>query len=311
MRYLLFFIFLGIYTTHAQTSIFEDSEGESAYKLFDNAIAINSSAQSVTFNIARLDSADVFNSPFHFTRKGISVKINAQEGISNIKVEDEFTLDGEIGVYYGIKKTGNLKGTDFKYERYISGGAGIERNAFFTTENDSIQIETISRSNFRFEIGQFGYVNRWLYGINIKGGLRSNINGLRANNLITITDSVSSGAVLITSEQTAFNRANYQTNLAFINFNADIAFQLNKKQVSAGEMPGISAAFHFRYSVLEDVKPRFNPAVGLYFAAKEGAPQKIGFGINAQLIDAFDVQNNRNTAWERTAITLNAGYKFN
>lgn len=291
----------------SQTSVFQDAKGESAFKIFGSAITLNAKDQSLSF------SSDVFKrdnqSHTKFNRFGLFAKVTANEGIAALKNETGFLIDGETGIYLGERITsmpGPREG--WAHEKYFSANILIDRNKLYNITN-AINEVTYNKGNigWKLEVGWFGYTSNWLWGMSGNLGQKSNVDDLKQDVVSSLTQT--SNNISILKQTSAYNFSELKTNLYTSNFNADAALLLNRVATTTAGVGALLLGFHIRYNIMEDVKPSFNPAIGLYIS-KPGAPKDVVAGLNFQLEDAFNVNDADKPTWKRIGINLTAGFKI-
>lgn len=307
---IIFFLFLftAINSLKAQTSVFEDAGGESAFKIFENAITVNAKNESISFSSDIFKRANATNT--RFRRFGISGSISANEGIANLKDKNGFLIDGQVGIYKGWKTTKpigpGITGPGWVQEFYISLKGTVDRNKFFNTATPAELISSKGYGGVKFETGFYGYYGDISWGVSANVAKTTNIAKLSPNTVTTIMQVV--GASSIEETETAFNTSSFRPSLNAFNFNGDAATLLNPS-AAAGGAAALHLAFHFRYKTLQEYKPLFNPALGFYIA-QTGAPHNVTAGINIQLNDAFNVNNSTSSACKRLVLNLTAGFRL-
>ena len=316
-KILIILLLLCSFHLSAQRSIFQDSEGESAFKIFGSGFTINTKDNSIALSLDTLyrKKEGARNHPTKFKRSGLNLKLNAEEGIANIKNSEGFLIDGEFGVYKGWKKTTDPKDTitpAWVDEFYLSIGISGERNKYYDS-NKSKKDFIFNEGNlsWKIELGKFGYLKNFLYAISTSGGQMSNIENLKQFKVDEQKFTGFNDSIQVFKETSAYNYNKFSKDLWYWKINADFAFFLMNTPVlkNKSEAIPIYMAVHLRYNVLESYKPRFNPALGLYFG-KKGSPQKIFAGFNIQVDDACNVANSENSYWKRTVFNITAGYQF-
>lgn len=297
---------------NAQTSIFQDADGESAFKVFGSAVTINTKDENISFSSDFINKA--FQSNTKFNRWGVSAKIIANEGIANLKDEKGFLIDGQIGIYRGWKKTKLIgavasPGPGWAHEKYISLNGSVDRNKIFNVNNlpDNL-VYNKGYGGWKLEAGWFGYYGDVLWGISANSGKKTNVDDIKQKVISRLSQSINNDTITVVNQESAYDANQFKTGLNNFNLNGDIGISLTKN--FSNNVGPLLLAFHFRYQALEKSKPKFNPAIGFYIS-KVGAPQDVVIGLNVQLQDAFNVDNSDNSFWKRTTLNLTAGFKIN
>lgn len=296
----------------AQTSVFQDASGESAFKVFGSAITINTTNQNISFSsdvIRRVgDSSEKFN------RWGINAKLTAKEGLANLKGEDGFLIDGEFGLYRGWKITKNIGAGEsqepgWAHEKYVSINADVDRNKLydFNRVKDKVTFNK-GYAGWKLESGWFGYYGNFLWGFSVNGGQKTNSADIKQKSVSTLIQSSYQDSVAAYKQESAYDISELKSDLFFVNANADLAISL-VKDVSKDVGP-ILLALHLRYQALQNDKNKFNPALGVYIS-KIRAPRDVVIGVNAQFQDVFNASKNDTTSWQRLNLNLTAGFKLN
>ncbi|UOQ54325.1 hypothetical protein [Hymenobacter cellulosivorans] len=314
---LCFALCFAAHSSYAQTSIFEDSKGESSIKAFKNSITVNTADPNIAldFNTFQRRSTTPKSKAGYdkFERLGILAKLKANEGVSALKNEDGFLVDGQLGLYYGLKNSlpAPIK-TDEEgeaYETYFSANISLDRSEVYDLTRTKDVVYAKSSTGWKAEIGRFGYVGNLLYGVGANFGYSNNIEELSTKSIFLNSTSLNGNTAV--KSKTAFDITEYKKNLFNSNLNGDIALLLNRQAAadSSSETPPIFAALHFRANYLDSYKVRLNPAAGIYLA-KKGAPRNVVAGLNFQILDLLNSQNEESSAWDRLSISLNAGFQI-
>ena len=297
----------------AQTSLFQDSYGESAYKVLGTAVTLNPGDENISA------SADIYfrrkkgpDSGNHFRRLGIYARIGANEGLINLKSASGFLIDGEAGFYHSWIRTSPITDPEVSVRVvYLNGTIMTDRNQVYNASNLSpASIYRKGYAGWRVEGGMYGYKENLLWGMGLNAGQKTNIDYLGANTL-AILDPSSNDSVLVWQQTSAYDDAALQGGLGYLNVNADAAFLLNRNAVTnpAREIPPLFFAVCLRYRIMEGEQATFNPGCGLYMS-RIGAPQDVVIGLSTQLQDALDVAGSGASVWKRTSLNLTVGYKF-
>lgn len=302
---------------NAQNSLFQDSKGESAFKVFDNSIIFNAADANLGLNFNAFSrSANASNT--EFDRVGFNLKVTTNEGVANLKNDNGFLVDGEIGIYYGKKftsdPTADMSTPGWASETFISSNLLVDRNKFYNGQDINQSTFNQGELGYKVEIGNFGWYGDILYGVAFNIQQQDNIEDIKQNTISTIITSGNNNAIQTLRQENAYNILEYKENQNSYNINGDFAFLLNPEDATVlvnnkPYVPPIHGAFHFRFTKLQGAKPMYNPAIGLYLN-QTGAPRNVVTGFNIQLLDAFNVEDSDNSTFERTTINLTAGFKF-
>jgi hypothetical protein len=311
-RFLILGITLGMaFAAHAQTSIFTDGKGESAYKLFGNAITVNTSDASVSAALNVLNR-DLDATHTRFNRTGINISLNAKDGLSNIKSDDGFLINGSIGLFKGWKRTSAATdtGSAWAHEYYLSGNFLVDRNKLYDLSKATDKVYDQGNAGWKIAVGKSGYCGNWLYGMEVNFGQSTNAKDLKQLTVSTL-QAGSTDSVKIFKEQQAFSHSDFLGAQFNVHANADIAYGLNAQTAANNkDIPPLFAAFHFRYETFQLSKPQFNPALGFYIASS-GKPRSIVGGFLLQETDLFNVLSAKNSSFgKRIGISFTAGFNL-
>lgn len=316
MRYLLLILIFLPFTLFSQTSVLQDSKGESAFKVFEDVLTVNAQDKSIAFSFNTLKrSLEKKGSLDRFERLGLNLKINSNEGIANLKNSGGFLIDGELGIYLGRKSStradikGDLSGS--AHEWYGSLNLLIDRNKIYDINNPTDDlVYTKASAGWKAEVGKFGYKENLLYGVALNFGQETNVDDLQANTISSLVFTPSASTQIF-SEESAYDVSQFDSNRFFTRINADFAYLLNRNCIAndSPKVPPIFATFLFRSSYVND-RAEISPALGIYIG-KKGAPRDIVAGVSIQTLDLFNSSDSEDNTWERTIINLTAGFKFN
>lgn len=312
MKALLFIAFiLPCCVAIGQANIFQDAKGESALKFFGNSVSLSTKDESINFAVGNYYRTTHSNAADRFRRWSATLELKADEGISNLKNGKEYLIDGSTGFYHGWKKVSPATGTNtaWEMERFVSGAIGIDRTKLFNT---ALPLEDMIYSEgkliYKFEIGQFGYRNHFLYGLGASFKRQTNVDDLKTKSINFLDYSSVNDSTLVFREKQAYDVKEFSGSQHVLSVNADGAFLLNTSSASgSGDAPPAFLAFHFRYQLPESQKSQFNPGIGLYLG-KHGAPRTIIGGFNIQFLDLFNAQNKKTNAWDRAVINFVVGF---
>jgi hypothetical protein len=289
---------------NAQTSAVQDATGEAAYKVFGSAITINTSDENISFSHDILKRS---NSK-RFKRFGIMAKITPNEGIANLRNDDGFLIDGELGVYRGWKTTSSHRAlTGWSREIYASINGSVDRNKFYNINNSPDDlIYSKGYAGFKIELGSFGYYGDVLWGLSINAGNKTNVEDIDQKTISQLVMASNLDSLRITNNEAAYDINEFKQNLTFVNINADGFYPLSTDSTLGNLYLGL----HLRAKAMQDFKFKLNPAIGLYIS-KVGAPQSIVIGLNLQMMDMFNADKSDDSSINRMVINLTAGFKLN
>lgn len=322
MKWLYFFLVLIFFSTNAlaQSSFFEDSKGEGAFKINDNIISINSAEQSIKFNYFRpVTKKDYFDNKF-----GITLNAIANSGVSTLFNEGNLDPTGEISfsyTAYGKNELDNEINEKFDYFIF-SGGLKIESISLIDTTNFAKGSYDEKNPGFSLEIAynRVGFLLKrddkssndknkkvWentVFGISASYDMGDNADDVKQSEY-TLTNIVESSATqTITSEKVlkGIIREDYIKRRSIFNLNMD-----------AGILPSLFSnrvlfSGHYRGKAIEDQKYVSNVGFGVYLTQKDATTKILG-GLNFMIEDFFGVETDDSVS-KRLGISIVAGFKI-
>lgn len=297
--HLLFVLLLCNYA-FAQTNVIQDGDGETSLQASGNIITINTSDASIGFML----------SPFEITNQSkniwnITGSLKSKEGTSKVFSKGKLNFQGKLGFQFvTVSDTTNdnirhwFLGAEALYSRL---------NVFDSLKDFESQIDVENNLGFRVNGGWNSLFSEKAYsfGIALSGGIKDNSDEFDPNNIITTSNSFVEGNQVrtVSTTESAYDIYQLEKNNLFGKINMDIGRYL-------GSNNRLFANLHINYSFQENVKPKLNPAVGLFYTEK-GAPLEAVVGIQLQNEDWSNTSNSDSSRWERTSIVITAGFPFN
>lgn len=170
--------------------------------------------------------------------------------------------------------------------------------------NNNIIIEVEGNLDKQLNVHAFKGSITYVVGFSINGGQKNNTADLKQveiSNSETLIDPITGQVRIIQRDKkSAFQVSEYVNNLNYSNINIDFGPKLFDQ---------ILLLVHSRWSMQEERKPQWNPAIGLYFT-KTGAPTEIVAGIQVQTLDWNNNSEVEKSRGERTLVNIVAGYSF-
>lgn len=327
---LLIILFFTNFSLVAQTSVVQDTKGETSLSIGNTGVvAINAKDESISFSYGILlnksKDRDVNAEPdFVFNYLGVTVKGKGKNGIINAIKNDEFQYDGSIGLFYFQDRTykkdeankdnknKNKNDNDNLFQWHLSSEFLFSQFKLYDNSPSlSFDKQIYDNNNKGYKItGGINYMGKltkslpYLLGIALNGGHKNNTTDLKSleiSNIITQYDPITNQTRSIEKDKTnAYDVNQYKKSLAYSNFNIDVGPQFFDQYL---------LLLHSRWSVQDDRKPQWNPALGLYFT-KSGAPLEIVAGIQVQTLDWYNTSSSLKTRNERTTINIVSGFTF-
>jgi len=292
----------------AQTNVVQDTKGETGLALGTaGVVAINAKDESISFSygVPVFKSTDA-KAPKHYM--GASAKGKGKNGLAAILKNDEFQYDGNIGLFYFTDWVINDDVTlqwhgsaDFLFNQFklFDSSASIPFSKQVYDQNKSGYKLTVG-ANLLATVGKLSCLG----GLSFNGGNKNNTGDLKAIEVATYTTMVDpltlQTRIIQKDKSTAYSIKEYKPSLGYFNINMDLGAQVFKQGL---------LMFHPRWSVQEERKPQFNPAIGLYFT-KSQAPLDVVAGIQLQVSDWANTAESIKTRKERTVVNIVAGFSF-
>lgn len=326
---IIFFIIS--YPIIAQTNVVQDTKGETSLSTGNTGVvAINAKDESISFSYGILldkvnDSVENASKRNTFNYLGISVKGKGKNGLISAIKNDEFQYDGSIGLFYFqdrtfneneenriYKNTKNKNSNDILFQWHVSGEFLFSQFKLYdNSQSLSFDKQIYDNNSKGYKItGGINYMRKltksipYILGAALNGGHKNNsgdLKSLEISNIITQYDPITLQTRSIEKDKTsAYDVNQYKKSLAYSNFNIDIGPQFFNQYL---------LLLHSRWSVQDDRKPQWNPALGLYFT-KSGAPLEVVAGIQVQTLDWYNTSSSLKTRSERTTINIVSGFSF-
>ncbi|OKS84550.1 hypothetical protein [Mucilaginibacter polytrichastri] len=308
---LLFVLVLGTGTiTYAQTSVFQDGKGESAYKLLGNAVSVNTGDKSLAATLKGKDEVSQNNT--HFNSWAMNVNLAASDGSSALKSDDGFLFNGSIGASRIWKRVAPAVGNTDAWTNawYINGNFLVERNKLYDLSLAKDKVFDQGNAGWKFAAGRSGYSGDHLWGYELNLGQATNAKDIKQTTVSTI-QSGGTDSIKLEKQQSAYATSVFQGTQFNVQLNADYAWALTaKKAANNADVPALYLAGLFRSKFFQLSKPQINPAIGLYIA-NPGKPQSISAGFNVQESDLFNVLHAKDSSvGKRIGISFTAGFSI-
>lgn len=285
-----------------QTNIIQDGDGETSLQTIGNLITFNTADASIGFNF----------SPSEITNKdkfiwSISGSLGSKEGTTKIFSKGKLNFDGKLGMQIitvadptngerGIKHW--FFGTELLYTRI---------NVFDSLKVFEEQVYVKNNLGFRVNGGwnKQSTKKRFSYGVALSGGLKDNSDEFDPNDIITTISTITEDNQIrtLSSTESAYDITKLEKNKLFGKVNMDIGNYI-------GSTKRLFANFHINYAFQQNVKPSFNPAIGLFYT-EDGAPLEAVVGVQLQTKDWSNTHDSEYSRWERTSLIITAGFPFN
>ncbi|TRX31200.1 hypothetical protein FNW52_18980 [Flavobacterium sp. ZT3R18] len=287
--------------TFSQTNIIQDGDGETSLQTSGNLITFNTAKTSIGFML----------SPFEITNMSkqiwsITGSLGSKEGTSKIFSKGKLNFEGKLG--FQFVTVSDTAGGEKGIKHWFFGAETLysRLNAFDSLKKFEDQIYVQNNLGFRVNGGwnRQSTKKRYSFGIAISGGLKDNSDELDPNDIITSSSSFSEGNQIrtLSTTESAYDITELEKNNLFGKINMDFGRYL-------GSNKRLFANLHINYSFQENVKPKLNPAIGLFYTEK-GAPLEAIVGMQLQTEDWGNTQNLKLNKWERTGIIITAGFPF-
>ena len=296
---------------YAQTSVVQDAKGETSLAFGkEGVIAINSKDESISFSYGiSIDKIDTTGIKSSYNYMGMSVKGKGKNGVFNILKNDDFQYDGSIGLFYFRDK---IISDNTIFQFYASSDFLFSQFKLYDTTSDLAFDKQVYDENSRGYkvtggINLFGKLCKsipYILGFSINGGQKNNTADLKQVEISlseTQVDLITGQVRVIEKDKkSAYQISDYLNNLMYSNVNIDFGPKLFDQFLLLA---------HSRWSVQENRKPHWNPALGLYFT-KTGAPTEVVAGIQVQTLDWNNNAGVEKSRGERTLVNIVAGYSF-
>lgn len=290
-----------------QSSLFQDSDGKSSIKLFQNNFTLNTASKSLEIsldNISR-ESGELFN------RTAFAIKLNSNEGKANIYNKGDLILDGGLSFYKGYKYSPMDSPNNGEF--YISTNLIFNRDKVFdlSKSNDIVVID--KNIGVEVQTGYVGYRRFLIYGVALNAFNKNNSNLLKQRTIREITVGSGNPNVEVINTEEAYNITEYLSNATGVDLLADFAFDLRGlrstffKNTDSEKLLATYLAILLRYNKTEGSRPEFSPAIG-YYVGKDGSPKSIRLGINWQFLNLLDKDNDN--PFDNSVISITAGFPF-
>ncbi|OCA80557.1 hypothetical protein BBH99_00195 [Chryseobacterium contaminans] len=316
---ILFIAFLMFMNHYSQTSMVEDTKGESALSLGSlSVISVNAKDESLAFSTGWNFSR--FEKDPEKMYWGVTLKAKGKNGVFNIIKNKDFQYDGNIGLFIGYLSAPS------EYSDALNSSVldVTMRNTIFSIEFLTSQFKLYNNSsNIKFTDqiygkGTYGYKiaighngqgsikNKvpYVFGIQLNGGKKNNssdLNYIEIGDVSYETDiNTNTTREIVRGKVLAYDLKEFRDNLGYFNINSDFGVQVKSRFLFI---------LHWRYSVMQGFKPRYNPGFGFYLT-KEGEPTRIVCGIQYQSLDLFNVEKSQKSLGQRSSLNMIAGYSF-
>lgn len=290
---------------YSQNSLFQDSQGKSAIKLFQNNIQLNSGDQSIVFSIDNISR----KSSVILSRTLLNVKFNSNEGVTNLIKNEELLLDGSIGLYKEFKfAEGGISD-----KLYFSSDITFSRDKVFDLKRTEDIIYTDINKGWQLQFGTSAYRNLFRYGISVDLINTNNSSILSQSTVNEVVANSDNTEINVVNTIKAFDSDSYLANAVGFGYNMDLVFDLRgiRKRINPkldiNDLKATYVALLLRLQKVEGDDGSFNPAIG-YYIAKDGNPSGITFGINWQF---FNFGSPDNSDYIKNSVfSITAGYPF-
>jgi hypothetical protein len=315
-KLLLLVLSLSSVALMAQSSLFQNSAGESAFKTTGGNIILNTAEAAIKLNYAPMQSYGNYK-----TYGGVSIDVKGNDGIAPIISDGVFDPKGSLGSFFTFyansKKTVIVNGISepiSKYKiNYFTLSPRITRAKISLIDTADLFVQPVYKSvtGFVFEaafskIGFIGDINTkkhssTVFGISVSAGVTDNSTdlGLSKFDLVTTQYNSDSSAALINKmEISGHNKDAFDKSISYGTLNADwgiYPYYFDRRLVTA---------IHLR-SRFTEAQSSTNIGIGLYLT-KKGAPANIVGGVNFMITDVFGQIADTNLK-NRTALNLVLG----
>ena len=290
-----------------QNSLFQDSNGKSSIKLFQNNFTLNTGSKSLEIsldNISR-ESGSLFN------RTAFAIKLNSNEGKANIYNKGDLILDGGLSIYKGFKYSS--MDSPFSHEFYISGNILFNRDKVFDLSKPDDILEIDTNTGVEIQTGYFGYGRFMIYGISVNAFMKNNSHLLKQSNIREVTLASGNPNVELITTDEAYDVNEYLSDATGYDVLADFAFDLRRlrttifNQTNPEKLLATYVAVLLRYNTTEGSSSEFSPAIG-YYVGKEGSPKSIRIGVSWQFINLLGKDNEDPV--DNSVVSISAGFPF-
>lgn len=306
---LSFILCCALSNTFAQTNIFQDDDGKSAFSVWPGSsyfLNLNVKDKQIGFVFSPDSIRERHIGLFNVSLEG---KENKFPGVS----KGDFTFEGKVG-YTFIYYLNDINTVErFRTSVYILPEVGVSRVNVLDTLRD-IKKSVFSETALNLSL-QIGYNNEALFdrlvtGVAFRLGAIDNTNSLTSTKFSEIKIlNISPGSVyqVGSDPKDVYFSQQYLENLFSFNGMLDVGYKFHKDNYV---LKRILPMVHFRWNALEKMKPVANTGFGLYFTDK-GAPLQGVFGIQYFVDDYFNVRDAEDKSkWARSSLNLVVGFKL-
>ncbi len=296
----------------AQFSILQNGEGESSLIVFGgNEISVNTKSNTIALSVSPKKISN--NKKYSFIA---NAAFNTKDNLTYLLKNNTTQLGGKLGGLLTINHSEFNEDNSFFIYQYIGLVANLNQNNLIDTTalfdkqltNDygyGIRLNYgWNLLNVKFDHSILKLLGEFTSGLSFSIGSTDNRNRLESIEIQTLIKSFNNGAITrnIVKSQNAIYKQDFKKQQCFATLNFDFAKYICKSRLLAN--------LHLNYSIYEDDKPMFNPALGIFLMA-ERAPLEAILGIQFQTTDWFNGNNSSKSKIERSAIVLTVGFPFN